>query len=134
MDQSRRVRVAVAIILNAQGQILLSKRHANVHQGGLWEFPGGKCEPRESFADALIREIDEELGLAVLASQPVMEIEHDYGDKLVLLGVRRVDQFTGEPCAREGQALQWVLREQLRGYEFPAANQSILEYLESSEF
>ena len=133
MVQARRVNVAVAIIVNARGQILLSKRAANTHQGGLWEFPGGKCEPKESFAEALKREIDEELGLEVLASQPIMEIAHDYGDKQVLLGVRRVDRFLGEPRAREGQPLRWVTREQLRCYEFPAANKPILEYLESSD-
>ncbi len=119
--------VAVGVILDAEGRILISKRADEVHQGGLWEFPGGKVEGRETVLDALGRELHEELGIVVRSAQPLLEVCHDYGDKSVRLDVWRVDAFDGEPKGREGQPLRWSTAAALTDYDFPAANIPILE-------
>jgi 8-oxo-dGTP diphosphatase len=123
------VTVAVGIIQDPQGRVLVSRRATDAHQGGLWEFPGGKVEPGEAIEMALAREFREELGLEVLASEALMRIEHDYGDKQVCLDVRRVTQWQGEACGLEGQPLAWQLPEDLRDWAFPAANAPILNRL-----
>ena len=92
----KRVHVAVAVIVNSQQDILLAKRLDHLHQGGKWEFPGGKVEQGETVTDALIRELKEEVNLDVISSTPLMEISHDYPDKQVLLDIHWVDHFDGE--------------------------------------
>jgi len=123
------ITVAVGIVQDRQGRVLVSRRAADAHQGGLWEFPGGKVEPGEEIEVALAREFREELGVEVLASEALMRIEHDYGDKQVCLDVRRVTQFRGEARGLEGQPLAWQLPEDLRDWAFPAANAPILTRL-----
>lgn len=123
------VHVAVAVIFNEDQEILLTKRHADSHQGGLWEFPGGKLEPGESLAKALKRELQEELGIDVLSHHGLLRIEHDYGDKQVLLDVHSVTAFAQEPKPREGQPMRWVSISQLMDYEFPKANGAIVNAL-----
>lgn len=122
-----RVHVAAAAIFDGQGRVLISQRPAHVHQGGLWEFPGGKLEHGETAANALRREIHEELGITVQAARPLIQVVHDYSDKAVLLDVWRVDDFTGKPAGCEGQAIEWVAVENLGGYPFPAANVPIIK-------
>jgi 8-oxo-dGTP diphosphatase len=123
------VTVAVGIVKDAQGRVLVSRRAVDAHQGGLWEFPGGKVEPGEEIEVALVREFREELGVEVLASEALMLIEHDYGDKQVRLDVRRVTRWQGEARGLEGQPLAWQLPEELRDWSFPAANAPILTRL-----
>lgn len=117
--------MAVAVIERSDGHILLAMRSDDQHQGGLWEFPGGKLEEGESVRDALSRELKEELDISVLDSAPLIRIHHDYPDKKVLLDVRRVTRFSGEPYGCQGQEMRWVKCEDLHHYEFPAANKSI---------
>ena len=126
---NKRVHVAVGVIFNSQGQILIARRHDDAHQGGLWEFPGGKVESDESVCDALARELHEELGINIQTSscKPLIEIRHDYSDKVVLLDVWTVSEFDGEASGKEGQPLRWVDRSQLSGYDFPAANIAIID-------
>lgn len=123
---SRVVHVAVGVILNDQGKILIAKRPDKVHQGGLWEFPGGKVEQGESLFDALKRELHEELAIDITATDPLIKIRHDYGDKIVLLDVHKVTHFTGNARGNEGQPILWVAPESLHDYEFPAANRLII--------
>lgn len=123
------VTVAVGIIQDPQGRVLVSRRATGTHQGGLWEFPGGKVEPNESVEAALARELMEELGVDVKASEPLMVIEHDYGDQQVCLDVRRVTQWQGEARGLEGQPLAWEMPETLLDWAFPAANSPILTRL-----
>ena len=120
------IHVAAAVIVNARGEVLISLRHAQAHQGGLWEFPGGKVEDGEDVQAALARELHEELGIDVEAARPLIRIPHRYPDKSVLLDVWRVMAFHGEPHGREGQPVQWVAPERLRDFAFPAANQPII--------
>ncbi len=121
------VHVAVGVILDAQRRVLLTRRAADVHQGGLWEFPGGKVEAGESVATALARELKEELGIAIGRTSPLLEVRHDYGDKQVFLDIHLVWEFEGEPSGLENQPLAWVPAAQLPAYEYPAANAPIVE-------
>ena len=122
--------VAVAVLVNARAEVLLSRRPDHVHQGGLWEFPGGKVEPGEDVTAALRREIREELGVAVGRCTPLIRVPHRYPDRSVLLDVWRVDDFEGEPHSREGQPVEWVPVDALRSRDFPAANRAIVRALE----
>ena len=120
------VHVAVGVIVNTDGKILIAKRPLSAHQGGLWEFPGGKVDADETIEQALVRELREELAIDVLASQPLIQIRHHYPDKSVLLDVHKITQFAGEPCGNEGQPVQWVDARNLNNFEFPAANRPII--------
>ncbi len=122
------VHVAAAAIFNAAGEVLLARRSADQHQGGLWEFPGGKVEPGEPVLEALARELHEELGIDIdwQATRPLIKVPYHYPDKSVLLDVFKVAGFRGEPYGREGQPLRWVNPKQLAGYAFPAANGPIV--------
>ena len=122
----KRVHVAAAVIRGANGKILIARRADTQHQGGLWEFPGGKVEAGESVEAALGRELKEELGIVVEAARPLIKVQHDYPDKHVLLDVWEVSAFSGEPHGAEGQPLAWVSPRELADYAFPEANQPIV--------
>ncbi|MGO2234837.1 8-oxo-dGTP diphosphatase MutT [Marinomonas sp. UCMA 3892] len=122
------VRVAVGIILR-NGAVFIALRNSTQHQGGLWEFPGGKCEPSESAEIALARELKEECGIAVTESSFYKAISHDYGDKQVELCFYKVTGFDGEPEGSEGQTVNWVAISNLSAYRFPEANQQIVSEL-----
>jgi 8-oxo-dGTP diphosphatase len=123
------VTVAVGILIDDAGRVLVTRRAPGTHQGGLWEFPGGKVEVEETLLEALARELREELGVLVETTEALMVLEHDYGDKQVRLDVHRVTRWSGEPRGLEGQPLAWQRPEQLRDWAFPAANQPILQRL-----
>ncbi len=118
--------LVVAAVIRRDGQILIARRPAHLHMGGLWEFPGGKVEPGEPVEAALIRELEEELGILPTEFHPLIRIRHDYPDKAVCLDVWEVTAFRGEPEGREGQPLAWVGPGALAAYEFPAANRPIV--------
>ncbi|WP_068829593.1 Nudix family hydrolase [Pseudomonas sp. BMS12] len=122
----KRVHVAAAVIRGADDLVLIARRAADQHQGDLWEFPGGKVEAGEQVRDALARELNEELGIDVEVARPLIQVQHDYPDKQVLLDVWEVSAFSGEPHGAEGQPLAWVSSRELLDYEFPAANQPIV--------
>jgi 8-oxo-dGTP diphosphatase len=120
------IHVAAAVLEDAQGRILLTRRPEHVHQGGLWEFPGGKLEPGETIGHGLVRELAEELGVQVQGHRPLIQVRHDYGDKSVLLDVHRVTAYAGVPQGLEGQPLAWVAPEALGDYPMPAADVPIV--------
>ena len=127
------VQVAVGVLADAAGRVLLSRRAADSHQGGLWEFPGGKREPGESLQQALARELDEELGVRVERSRPLIRVLHHYPGRSVLLDVHRVSAWSGRPQGREGQPLRWVDPEAMSEFEFPAADRPIISALRLPE-
>ena len=138
---SKIVHVAVGVIIRASEdegcQYFLTKRLEKAHQGGKWEFPGGKVENNETVAQALARELKEEVAIDVLSCQPLIKIEHTYrskegddkGDKSVCLDVFIVDNFTGEPSAQEGQGQGWYSLNELEKLDFPEANKTIIDKL-----
>jgi len=123
------IHVAVGVIYGDDGRILIARRASSAHQGGLWEFPGGKVDAGETVQQALTRELQEELAIQVTRCEPLITIRHDYGDKVVFLDVHRVLAFTGEPCGNEGQPIEWVVPADLPQYEFPKANRAIISAL-----
>ncbi|AHF04864.1 thiamine monophosphate synthase [Marichromatium purpuratum 984] len=119
----------VGAIADHEGRILIARRPEGVHQGGLWEFPGGKLETGESPVAGLARELDEELGIRVERSRPLIRVRHHYGDRRVLLDVHRVERYVGVPEGREGQPLDWVHPEAMNPDDFPAADRPIITAL-----
>ncbi len=124
------VHVAVGVIKNKDGQYLIAKRREEAHQGGLWEFPGGKIEKNESVLNALKRELKEEVGISLLTAEPLIKIQHDYGDKSVLLDVFKVENFSGKAFGQEGQLVEWVYPSDFHSYLFPNANHAIIKAIQ----
>ena len=127
------IHVVVAIITNQKKQTLISLRSVDAHQGGLWEFPGGKLEEGEFALDALKREIYEELNVSIKEASPFKMISHQYPDKKVLLDIWKVESYTGKPQGAEGQQIKWQLIAELNAKEFPAANREIIQALKLPE-
>ncbi|WP_290701641.1 Nudix family hydrolase [Amphritea sp.] len=128
---SELIHVAAAAIFNESGELLLALRDKRQHQGGLWEFPGGKVEAGENVQDALARELNEELGIEIdlSATTSLIQVPYHYPDKSILLDVFRVNRFNGEAYGREGQPLKWISLADLNNYQFPAANKPIVNAL-----
>ena len=118
--------VAVGVIKKSSGQILISLRNDKLHQGGLWEFPGGKIETFETVEQALARELKEELDITVQTATPLITINHQYPDLAVQLHVLSVERFDGEVKSYEGQPFLWVNPDDLGKYAFPVANRPII--------
>lgn len=123
------VHVAVGILTDPTGAVLIARRPVRSHQGGLWEFPGGKVEMGETAEAGLRRELWEELGIELLAAEPLLEVRHAYPDKIVLLDVWRVTAYRGEPHGREGQPLVWMQPAGMVASAFPAADAPIISRL-----
>lgn len=126
------IKVAAAVIINSQGETLVSLRLPNSHQGGKWEFPGGKFELHETAEQALIRELQEELGISIEHTEPFINLQYTYPEKTIDLHVLKVLSYTGEPEGLEGQRVEWVSTEKLKTLEFPAANYAILDELQKT--
>ncbi len=133
-----RIQVVAGIIVKddsrQERQVLLAKRNAKQHQGGLWEFPGGKVDGNEDHFSALQRELQEELGITINNSQFFQAIEFDYADKQVALNFYLISEYLGTEHGAEGQPLKWVSLSELVNYSFPEANQPIVERLVQGEF
>lgn len=121
--------VVAAVIYRQDGAILLARRGEHQHQGGKWEFPGGKVEAGEHRLRALSRELLEELGIQCNLAQPLLTLDHDYADKSVRLHFFEVRDWLGQAQGREGQELDWVMPAQLATREFPAANLPLVRLL-----
>lgn len=122
------VNVAVAVIKIAD-RVLIAKRANHQHQGGLWEFPGGKLEEGEELRNALQRECLEELDIIPTSVSPLTTIHHKYTDKAVTLHVCLVSDYLGVPYGKEGQPITWSPLTELKNYQFPEANKEILSLL-----
>jgi len=126
------IEVAAGIILrdsNQSQQVLLAKRPACKDQGGLWEFPGGKLENRETPGQALARELKEEIGIQIVHSELFRQINHQYPNKQVKLWFYKVLEFLGDPSGLENQQVEWFELDKLSQLEFPAANRTIIQHL-----
>lgn len=129
-DKAVPVHVAVGVVTHGEC-VLIARRPPGKHLGGLLEFPGGKVDPGESVRHALVRELAEEVALEAdaAAMEPLIQIEHDYGDKSVLLDVWRVMAFKGVARGLEGQSVDWVRVATMNDADFPVANRPIIRAL-----
>jgi len=126
------VRVVAALIYDELGRVLVTQRPAGKSRAGQWEFPGGKIEAGESGADALRRELREELGVQVTAARSLLELAHEYPEQQVLLSAWIVEAMQGVPCGLEGQRLRWALPAALRSLPLLPADLPIVEWLENA--
>ena len=122
------VEVSAGLIFRS-GQLLITQRHADAHLGGLWEFPGGKREPDETFEQCLVRELQEELGVTVAVGELLESLTHAYPEKTVHLKFFVCRLLAGEPQPLGCAALKWVDRAGLAAHEFPAADAKLLARL-----
>jgi 8-oxo-dGTP diphosphatase len=125
------VRVVAAVLRDEHGRVLIAQRPAGKHMGGYWEFPGGKIAPGESSEQALKRELAEELGVSLRRCHPLLQLRHDYTDRVVELEVFAVDDYAGAPAGLEAQALKWVAAAELGSQALLPADQPIVEALNS---
>jgi len=121
--------ISIAIVKNTDNQFLISLRAKDVHQGGKWEFPGGKVEQGEQPEQAMCRELLEEVGITAVDYQLLETKFFDYGDAALNLHFYLVAGFTGIAQGKEGQPIKWVSRAGLADYDFPKANQSVIDIL-----
>lgn len=125
--------VAAGILRDTAGRVLISERLCVGPFNGLWEFPGGKIGAGESAADALRRELAEELGVTVTAAQPFIELHHEYPDRTVHLEFFLVTGWQGKPAGLEGQGIRWRALNELRPDELLPADAPVIEALRCSE-
>jgi mutator protein MutT len=125
---SSSIDVAAGLVFR-DGRLLITQRHAEAHLGGLWEFPGGKREPNESFEQCLARELSEELGIEVSVGELVESLTHAYPEKTVNLRFFRCQWLQYEPQLLGCANFKWVRAGELKDYPFPAADARLLSRL-----
>lgn len=123
--------VVAAALLDDRGRVLVAQRPPGKSLAGLWEFPGGKVETGERPEDALVRELSEELGIAIEAErlEPLTFASHAYPDAHLLMPLYGCRRWVGEPVAREGQTLRWVTNADLARLAMPPADAPLLAIL-----
>ncbi len=131
MDNPRVIRVVAAALYDRQGRVLIADRPAGKHMAGRWEFPGGKVGEGEPLADALARELNEELGITVSRAEPLLNLTHDYPDRRVELHMWLVKGYTGEPKNLDGQRLKWVEPARLLEEDILEADRPFIEALQN---
>jgi len=124
-----RLRVVAAALFDEQGRVLIAERPAGKHMAGWWEFPGGKVAVDESDAQALVRELREELGVESWPLVPIMTLTHEYPDRVVDLALWRVSA-AGEPQGLDGQQLKWVACDALDAERLLPADRPFIEALQ----
>ncbi len=126
-----KIEVAAGLVFRS-GRLLITQRREGDHLGGLWEFPGGKRDPDESFEECLHRELVEELGIKVAVECCLETIDHYYPGRRVHLRFFRCRWLEHEPQPLECQAFAWVSQAELQQYTFPAADEQLLVRLTQS--
>jgi 8-oxo-dGTP diphosphatase len=125
------VLVSAVALIDRDGRVLLAQRPEGKSMAGLWEFPGGKVEVGETPEAALIRELEEELGINTWKSclAPLTFASHAYEDFHLLMPLFACRKWEGMPQPRENQTLKWVHKQELRSYDMPAADVPLIPIL-----
>jgi 8-oxo-dGTP diphosphatase len=126
-DESARVVVAAGVI-HRDGAYLVTRRPDGTHLAGFWEFPGGKCEPGETLATCLEREILEELGCDVVVAEELLSVVHAYSHRVVELHFFRCT-LRQDPRPLLGQEIRWADHADLRTLDFPPADEALIRLL-----
>ncbi len=134
LTKDRSIQVAVLVLENHQGEILLTQRRKNQHLAGYWEFPGGKIELGETAEQALIRECQEELNHSPLNPSLILNTSFQYPEVLVHLHVFYEKNKQAQVQAAEHQIMRWVTKQQLKNHLLPPANTPIIERISSPDF
>jgi 8-oxo-dGTP diphosphatase len=121
--------VVTAAIIEDHGRYFVTKRQQGVHLEGLWEFPGGKCEPDESLEECLRRELKEELGVDATIGEEVLAVTHDYPGRRVELHFISC-ALLNSPVPLLGQEMRWVAPDELRSLRFPPADEQLIALLQ----
>ena len=129
VDEKPTIRVAAGVLEDASGRVLIARRRAGSHLEGWWEFPGGKMETGEGPREALVRELDEELGITVEGAEPLVAYRHEYPERVVELSVWQVRGYRGKPVGLQGQPLRWVSVAELLSAGLLPADQPIVDAL-----
>lgn len=123
-----RTLIVTAAIIEAGGRFLVTRRPTGVHLEGYWEFPGGKCEPGETLATCLRRELHEELAVDAEIGDEVLVTTHEYPDRRVILHFMAC-RIAGHPSPQQGQEMRWVARADLSTLPFPPADEELIRRL-----
>ena len=121
--------IGIGLVFNESGEILIDQRAQGSSMAGMWEFPGGKQENRESIEDTIQREIFEELAIEVEVGEHLVSISHSYDDKQLYFVVHFCDWVSGYPQPLASQKFLWVRPEELVNFSFPAANARMIDSL-----
>jgi 8-oxo-dGTP diphosphatase len=125
-----RLRVVAAALFDSQRRVLLAERPAGKHMAGWWEFPGGKVATGEGDAEALVRELREELGIDSRADSELMTLTHEYPDRVVELVLWRASVISGQPQGLDGQQLKWVAPDALSAEKLLEADRPFIAALQ----
>ena len=123
------LQIAVGIIRNPQHEIFITQRAADAHMANKWEFPGGKIEQGETPEQAVIRELEEEVGIIAHSPQLFDTLEYQFPDRHITLWFYLVEQWEGEPWGKEGQPGSWVVLSEADADKFPPANEPVIAKL-----
>lgn len=121
--------IGVGIIMNTDEEVLIALRPDDAMLGGLWEFPGGKQEPKEKMEDTVKRELREELNVEVSITKPFMKLDHAYSHFKITMHAYLCELENGTPEPKSSQDIRWIAIDELEDYPFPKANRKLTEKL-----
>jgi mutator protein MutT len=127
------IHVVAGVVIDTVDRVLIAQRPDGKHMAGGWEFPGGKLEPGEERLAALMRELQEEIGITIGPPRPLIRVCHAYASREVLLDVWVVRSYSGEPRGLDGQALRWCTQDELAETELLPADKPIVAALRLPE-
>jgi mutator protein MutT len=121
-------------LLQQDGMVLITKRPAGSHLAGYWEFPGGKQEGGETLEECLEREMKEELGVDVRAEKPLLNVDHEYANRIISLYLFQCTHLSGELKPLACEEIRWVHPEDLTQYRFPPPDEKIIQLLNTESW